>query len=47
VRVYHGQLGPLPRLYVARQKLRLRGTTDYWVNDLCGARSKTGLKVTV
>jgi hypothetical protein len=36
VRVYHGQLGPLPRLYVARQKLRLRGTTDYWVNGLGG-----------
>ena len=36
VRVYYGQLGPLPRLYVARQKLRLRGTTDYWVNGLGG-----------
>ena len=36
VRVYHGGLGPLPRLYVARQKLRLRGTTDYWVNGLGG-----------
>jgi hypothetical protein len=36
VRVYHGQLGPLPRLYVARQKLRLRGTTDYWGNGLGG-----------
>lgn len=36
VRVYHGELGPLPRLYVARQKLRLRGTTDYWVNGLGG-----------
>ena len=36
VRVYHGSLGPLPRLYVARQKLRLRGTTDYWVNGLGG-----------
>lgn len=28
VRVYHGKLGPLPQLYVARQKLCLRGTTD-------------------
>ena len=37
VRVYHGSLGPLPRLYVARQKLLLRGTTDYWVNGLGGA----------
>jgi hypothetical protein len=36
VRVYHGSLGPLPRQYVARQKLRLRGTTDYWVNGLGG-----------
>jgi hypothetical protein len=36
VRVYHGGLGPLPRLYVARQKLCLRGTTDYWVNGLGG-----------
>jgi hypothetical protein len=35
-RVYHGPLGPLPRLYVARQKLRLRGTTDSWVNGLGG-----------
>jgi hypothetical protein len=37
VRVYHGGLGPLPRQYVARQKLRLRGTVDYWVNGLGGA----------
>jgi hypothetical protein len=36
VRVYSGSLGPLPRLYVARQKLLLRGTTDYWVNGLGG-----------
>jgi hypothetical protein len=36
VRVYHGSLGPLPRQYVARQKLRLRGTADYWVNGLGG-----------
>jgi hypothetical protein len=36
VRVYHGGLGPLPRLYVAREKLLLRGTTDYWVNGLGG-----------
>jgi prepilin-type processing-associated H-X9-DG protein len=32
VRVYHGQQTPLPRHYVARQKLCLRATTDYWVN---------------
>lgn len=36
VRVYHGKLGPLPRQYVARQKLCLRGTCDYWVNGLGG-----------
>jgi hypothetical protein len=28
-----GGLGPLPRLYVARQKLCLRGATDYWGPD--------------
>jgi hypothetical protein len=36
VRVYHGKLTALPRRYVARQKLCLRGTTDYWVNALDG-----------
>ena len=36
VRVYHGSLGPLPRLYVARQRLLLRGATDDWVNGLGG-----------
>lgn len=36
VRVYHGQLTALPRRYVARQRLCLRGTTDYWVNGLDG-----------
>ena len=36
VRLYHGQLTELPRRYVARQKLCLRGTTDYWVNDALG-----------
>ena len=36
VRVYHGQLTDLPRRYVARQRLCLRGTTDYWVNGLDG-----------
>ena len=36
VRVYHGKLAALPRRYVARQKLCLRGTTDYWVNALDG-----------
>jgi hypothetical protein len=32
VRVYHGEQTKLPRHYVARQKLCLRATTDYWVN---------------
>jgi hypothetical protein len=36
VRVYHGALTALPRRYVARQRLCLRGTTDYWVNGLGG-----------
>jgi len=36
VRLYHGKLTPLPRRYVARQRLCLRGTTDYWVNDALG-----------
>jgi hypothetical protein len=36
VRVYHGKLAALPRHYVARQKLCLRGTTDYWINALDG-----------
>jgi prepilin-type processing-associated H-X9-DG protein len=36
VRVYHGQQTPLPRHYVARQKLCLRATTDYWVNAMDG-----------
>jgi len=36
VRLYHGQKTELPRRYVARQRLCLRGTTDYWVNDALG-----------
>lgn len=36
VRVYHGALTELPRRYIARQRLCLRGTTDYWVNALDG-----------
>jgi hypothetical protein len=36
VRVYHGEAAVLPRRYVAREKLCLRGTTDYWVNALDG-----------
>lgn len=33
VRVYHGSKTELPRRYVARQRLCMRGVTDYWVND--------------
>ena len=36
VRVYHGQQTQLPRHYVARQRLCLRATTDYWVNAMDG-----------
>jgi transposase len=36
VRLYHGRLTSLPRRYVARQRLCLRGTTDYWINDALG-----------
>jgi transposase len=36
VRLYHGGLTALPKRYVARQRLCLRGTTDYWVNDILG-----------
>lgn len=36
VRVYNGSQTKLPRRYVARQKLCLRGVTDYWVNDQQG-----------
>ena len=32
VRVYYGEQTELPRHYVARQKLCLRATTDYWIN---------------
>ncbi len=36
VRIYHGHQTPLPRHYVARQRLCLRATTDYWVNAMEG-----------
>lgn len=37
VRVYHGEATKLPRRYISRERLCLRGTTDYWVNALDGA----------
>lgn len=36
IRPYHGHQTKLPRRYVARQRLCLRGLTDYWVNDRIG-----------
>jgi prepilin-type processing-associated H-X9-DG protein len=36
VRTYTGQTANLPRRYVSREQLCLRGTTDYWVNDALG-----------
>ena len=36
VRVYHGDKTELPRHYVARQRLCLRATVDYWVNAMDG-----------
>ena len=36
VRVYHGSKTNLPRRYVSRERLCLRGMTDYWVNDQQG-----------
>src|SRR5207245_757194 len=36
VRVYHGEQTQLPRHYVARERLCLRATADYWVNAMDG-----------
>jgi len=36
VRVYNGDQTQLPRHHVARQKLCLRATTDYWINAMDG-----------
>ena len=36
VRVYHGSQTELPRHHVARQRLCLRATTDYWINAMDG-----------
>ncbi len=33
---YHGHKTKLPRKYVSRQRLCLRGVTGYWVNDAIG-----------
>ena len=36
VRVYNGDKAVLPCRYVSRERLCLRGTMDYWVNDALG-----------
>lgn len=36
MRVYHGHKTKLPRKFVSRQRLCLRGINDYWVNDAIG-----------
>jgi len=36
IRPYYGHQTKLPRRYVPRQRLCLRGLTDYWVNDQMG-----------
>jgi len=36
VRVYDGEVANLPKRFVSRERLCLRGTTDYWVNDAIG-----------
>jgi transposase len=36
VRVYHGGKTKLPKKYVSRERLCLRGMCDYWVNDATG-----------
>src|SRR5262245_26948569 len=36
VRVYHGDAKQLPKHYVARQRLCLSATADYWVNAMDG-----------
>jgi len=35
VRVYHGK-HPIPKAHVARMRIAMPGTTDYWVNDAGG-----------
>jgi hypothetical protein len=35
-RVYHGQAVNLPKHYVARQRLCLRASADYWINAMDG-----------
>ena len=36
VRVYSGDMTPLPKRYSTRHRLCVKGMTDYWVNDASG-----------
>jgi len=36
VSVYHGSKAKIPKKFVSRQRLCLRGTTGYWINDGVG-----------
>ena len=36
IRVYHGNKTRIPKKFVSRERLCLRGTCDYWVNDATG-----------
>jgi hypothetical protein len=36
IRVYYGKQTKLPCRYVSRERLCLRGMTDYWINDALG-----------
>ena len=44
VRVYHGK-HQLPKAHVARLRLSLPATSDYWVNDMAGDPGKATLPV--
>lgn len=37
IKTYYGKQTKLPRRYVSRQRLCLRGMSNYWVNDYLGA----------
>ena len=37
VMVYHGSRTKLPRRYISRERLCLRGVSNYWVNDALGS----------
>jgi len=36
IRVYHGDKTKIPKKFVSRERLCLRGTCDYWINDATG-----------